>query len=69
MQQSKDTVLSRATDSMGGKRDLKRSIEEFQRALSIWPLDQPCHVAAKTNLAIAKFIPRQIEDKPVSQCT
>ncbi|KAG6373736.1 hypothetical protein JVT61DRAFT_5876 [Boletus reticuloceps] len=50
----------------GGKRDLQRSIEAFQRALNSCPLEHPCRAAAQANLAIAKSIFCQVEDAYVS---
>ncbi|KAF8138812.1 TPR-like protein [Boletus edulis] len=50
----------------GGKRDLQRSIEGFQRALNSCPLEHPCRAAAQANLAMAKFIFCQVEDAYVS---
>ncbi|KAF8125430.1 CHAT domain-containing protein [Boletus edulis] len=50
----------------GGKQELERSIAEFERALSICPLDHPCRAAAQSNLAMAKFILCQVEDVDVS---
>ncbi|KAI9566383.1 hypothetical protein HD554DRAFT_1189325 [Boletus coccyginus] len=49
-----------------GKRDLEYSIDEFERALSICPLDHPCLAAAQSNLAMAKFILCQVEDTEAS---
>jgi tetratricopeptide (TPR) repeat protein len=46
----------------GEKRDLERSIEDFERALSICPLDDPCRAASQSNLATAKFIHYQVGD-------
>ena len=46
----------------GEKRDLERSIEQFECALDICPLDHPCHAAALSNLAKAKFICCQVDD-------
>ncbi|KAI9566935.1 TPR-like protein [Boletus coccyginus] len=45
----------------GQKQDLERSIEQFELALSICPLDHPCIAAARSNLAMAKFILCQAE--------
>ncbi|KAF8552263.1 hypothetical protein OG21DRAFT_1486344 [Imleria badia] len=50
----------------GGKRDLERSIEEFERALSVCALDDPCRAAAQSNLAMAKFIHCQVENTDTS---
>ncbi|KAF8132353.1 TPR-like protein [Boletus edulis] len=46
----------------GEKRDLERSVAEFERALNICPVDHPCRAAAQSNLAMAKFILCQVED-------
>ncbi|KAI9573138.1 CHAT domain-containing protein [Boletus coccyginus] len=46
----------------GEKRDLERSIEQFESALSICPLDHRCLAAAQSNLAMVKFILCQVED-------
>ncbi|KAG6371295.1 TPR-like protein [Boletus reticuloceps] len=46
----------------GGKRDLERSVAEFERALNNCPLDHPCRAAAQSNLAMAKLILCQVED-------
>ncbi|KAI9462573.1 CHAT domain-containing protein [Boletus coccyginus] len=48
------------------KRDLECSIEQFESALSICPLDHPCLAAAQSNLAMAKFILCQVEDTNAS---
>ncbi|KAI9574317.1 CHAT domain-containing protein [Boletus coccyginus] len=45
----------------GKKQDLARSIEQFELALSVCPLDHPCIAAARSNLAMAKFILCQAE--------
>ena len=50
----------------GEKRDLERAVGEFERALSMCPLDHPCRAAAQSNLAMAKFILCQAEDMDVS---
>ncbi|KAG6376580.1 hypothetical protein JVT61DRAFT_1558 [Boletus reticuloceps] len=46
----------------GEKRDLERSVAEFERALNNCPLDHPCRAAAQSNLAMAKLILCQVED-------
>ncbi|KAF8443849.1 hypothetical protein L210DRAFT_3643442 [Boletus edulis BED1] len=46
----------------GEKRDLERSVAEFERALNHCPVDHPCRAAAQSNLAMAKFILCQVED-------
>ncbi|KAG6376833.1 hypothetical protein JVT61DRAFT_1859 [Boletus reticuloceps] len=46
----------------GGKRDLERSVAEFEQALNNCPLDHPCRAAAQSNLAMAKLIFCQVED-------
>ena len=48
------------------RQDLERSIQEFERALSICPLGHPCRAAAESNLATAKFIFCQVENMDVS---
>ncbi|KAF8431415.1 CHAT domain-containing protein [Boletus edulis BED1] len=50
----------------GGKRDLERSITEFERALNNCPLDHPCRAAVQSNLALAKLILCQVEDTVTS---
>ncbi|KAF8553218.1 hypothetical protein OG21DRAFT_1274070 [Imleria badia] len=50
----------------GRKQDLERSIEEFERALRVCPLDHPCRAAAQSNLAMAIFILCQNEDTDAS---
>ncbi|KAG1732626.1 CHAT domain-containing protein [Suillus paluster] len=37
-------------------RDLEQSIKHFERASDLCPVDHPCHPAALSNLATAKFI-------------
>ncbi|KAG6372436.1 hypothetical protein JVT61DRAFT_7533 [Boletus reticuloceps] len=44
------------------KRDLERSIAEFERALSASPLNHPSRAAAQSNLATAKLILCQVEN-------
>ena len=46
----------------GGKRDLKRSIAQYERALGTCPSDHPCRAAAQSNLAMVRFILCQVED-------
>ncbi|KAG6370013.1 hypothetical protein JVT61DRAFT_12531 [Boletus reticuloceps] len=46
----------------GGKRDLERSVAEFEQALNNCPVDHPCRAAAQSNLAMAKLILCQVED-------
>ena len=46
----------------GEKWDLECSIEDFERALRICPLDHPCRAPAQSNLAMAKFILCQVEN-------
>ncbi|KAG6376816.1 hypothetical protein JVT61DRAFT_1842 [Boletus reticuloceps] len=46
----------------GGKRDLERSVAEFEQALNNCPVDHPCRAAALSNLAMAKLILCQVED-------
>ncbi|KAI9573099.1 CHAT domain-containing protein [Boletus coccyginus] len=48
------------------KRDLECSIEQFELALSVCPLDHPCLAAAQSNLSMAKFILCQVEDANAS---
>ncbi|KAG6371216.1 hypothetical protein JVT61DRAFT_9840 [Boletus reticuloceps] len=50
----------------GGKQELEHSIAEFERALSICPLNHPCRAGAQSNLAMAKFILCQVEDVDAS---
>ncbi|KAF8548819.1 hypothetical protein OG21DRAFT_1422363, partial [Imleria badia] len=50
----------------GENRELKRSIEQFERALDICPLDHPCRAAAQSNLALAKLINHRADDAEVS---
>ncbi|KAF8133237.1 TPR-like protein [Boletus edulis] len=50
----------------GGKRDLERSVTEFERALNNCPLDHPCRAAVQSNLALAKLILCQVEDTVTS---
>ncbi|KAI9569442.1 CHAT domain-containing protein [Boletus coccyginus] len=59
------SALSRYREC-GDKRDLEHSAEEFERALSICPLDDPCLAVAQSNLAMAKFILCQVEDTNAS---
>jgi hypothetical protein len=58
--------LSHDIESTGRKQDLERSLEEFERAHNIYPLDHPCRAAAESNLAMAKFILYQVEDTDAS---
>ncbi|KAG6371210.1 hypothetical protein JVT61DRAFT_9834 [Boletus reticuloceps] len=46
----------------GEKRDLERSIAEFERALNNCSVDHPCRTAAQSNLAMAKLILCLVED-------
>ncbi|KAF8132583.1 CHAT domain-containing protein [Boletus edulis] len=46
----------------GGKRDLERSIAEFERALNICLPNHPCRPAAQSNLATAKLILCRVDD-------
>ncbi|KAF8436587.1 CHAT domain-containing protein [Boletus edulis BED1] len=46
----------------GGKRDLERSIAEFERALNTCLPNHPCRAAAQSNLATAKLILCRVED-------
>ncbi|KAF8444060.1 hypothetical protein L210DRAFT_833797, partial [Boletus edulis BED1] len=46
----------------GGKRDLDRSIAEFERAFNICLPNHPCRAAAQSNLAMAKFILCRVDD-------
>ncbi|KAG6370032.1 hypothetical protein JVT61DRAFT_12551 [Boletus reticuloceps] len=46
----------------GEKRDLERSVAEFERALNNCPVDHPCRAAAQSNLAMAKLILCWVED-------
>ncbi|KAF8436540.1 CHAT domain-containing protein [Boletus edulis BED1] len=50
----------------GERRDLERSVAEFEQALNICALDHPCHAAAQSNLATAKFILCQVDDTNAS---
>ncbi|KAI9573121.1 TPR-like protein [Boletus coccyginus] len=50
----------------GEKRDLERSIEQFEHALSICPLDHSCLAAAQSNLAMVKLILCQAEHMDAS---
>ncbi|KAG6372069.1 hypothetical protein JVT61DRAFT_8778 [Boletus reticuloceps] len=50
----------------GGKKDLERSITAFEWALGACPPNHPCRAAAQSNLAMAKFILCQVEDRDVS---
>ncbi|KAF8127388.1 hypothetical protein EV363DRAFT_1344622 [Boletus edulis] len=46
----------------GEKRDLERSVAEFERALNNCPVDHPCRAAAQSNLAMAKLILCRVKD-------
>ncbi|KAI9567762.1 CHAT domain-containing protein [Boletus coccyginus] len=48
------------------RRDLECSVEQFESALSVCPLDHPCLAAAQSNLAMAKFIICQVENTNAS---
>ncbi|KAF8436624.1 CHAT domain-containing protein [Boletus edulis BED1] len=50
----------------GGKRDLERSIAEFERALNACLPNHPCRAAARSNLATAKFIFCRVNDTTAS---
>ncbi|KAF8421523.1 hypothetical protein L210DRAFT_3654453 [Boletus edulis BED1] len=50
----------------GEKRDLQRSVAEFERALNTCPPNHPCRAAAQSNLATAKFILCQVDDTNAS---
>ncbi|KAG6373193.1 hypothetical protein JVT61DRAFT_6813 [Boletus reticuloceps] len=50
----------------GGKPNLERSINHFDRAIGICPLDHACLAAAQANLAQAKLILSQVEGTDVS---
>ncbi|KAF8135605.1 TPR-like protein [Boletus edulis] len=50
----------------GGKRDLERSIAEFERALNACLQNHPCRAAAQSNLATAKFILCRVDDTNAS---
>ncbi|KAF8436583.1 CHAT domain-containing protein [Boletus edulis BED1] len=50
----------------GERRDLERSVTEFERALNICALDHPCRAAAQSNLATAKSILCQVDDMNAS---
>ncbi|KAG6373234.1 TPR-like protein [Boletus reticuloceps] len=50
----------------GGKPNLERSINQFDRALGICPLDHGCLAAAQANLAMAKLILSEVEGTDVS---
>ncbi|KAF8436571.1 CHAT domain-containing protein [Boletus edulis BED1] len=50
----------------GERRDLERSVAEFERALDTCGLNHPCHAAAQSNLATAKFILCQVDDTNAS---
>jgi tetratricopeptide (TPR) repeat protein len=50
----------------GEKRDLEHSIAEFERALSICPLEHPCRAAAQANLAMVNLVLCQVEDMATS---
>ncbi|KAG6370035.1 hypothetical protein JVT61DRAFT_9866 [Boletus reticuloceps] len=50
----------------GGKRDLERSIAEFERALNTCLPNHPCRAAAQSNLAMAKFILCRVDDTNAS---
>ncbi|KAF8444075.1 CHAT domain-containing protein [Boletus edulis BED1] len=50
----------------GGKRDLERSIAEFERALNICLPNHPCRAAAQSNLVMAKFILCRVDDTNAS---
>ncbi|KAI9573087.1 TPR-like protein [Boletus coccyginus] len=50
----------------GEKRDLERSIEQFELALSVRPLNHPSFAATQSNLGMAKFILCQVEDMNAS---
>ncbi|KAF8121583.1 CHAT domain-containing protein [Boletus edulis] len=46
----------------GERRDLERSVADFERALNNCPLNHPCRAAAQSNLATAKLILCQVAD-------
>ncbi|KAF8121610.1 TPR-like protein [Boletus edulis] len=46
----------------GEKRDLERSIAEFERALNTCLPNHPCRAAVQSNLATAKFILCRVDD-------
>ncbi|KAG6371303.1 hypothetical protein JVT61DRAFT_9773 [Boletus reticuloceps] len=50
----------------GEKRDLERSVAEFELALNNCPVDHPCRAAAQSNLAMVKVILYQVEDRSAS---
>ncbi|KAG6371098.1 hypothetical protein JVT61DRAFT_10639 [Boletus reticuloceps] len=50
----------------GERRDLERSVAEFERALNTCALNHPCRAAAQSNLATAKFILCQVDDTNTS---
>ncbi|KAG6371090.1 hypothetical protein JVT61DRAFT_10630 [Boletus reticuloceps] len=50
----------------GERRDLERSVAEFEQALNICALNHPCRAAAQSNLATAKFILCQVDDMSAS---
>ncbi|KAN0086141.1 CHAT domain containing protein [Tylopilus felleus] len=47
----------------GEKQYLEHSIQEFERALNVCPVDHPCRAAAQCNLALAKSVLHQVEDR------
>ncbi|KAF8132587.1 CHAT domain-containing protein [Boletus edulis] len=49
-----------------GKRDLERSIAEYERALNTCLPNHPCRAAAQSNLATAKFILCRVDDTNAS---
>ncbi|KAF8129530.1 TPR-like protein [Boletus edulis] len=50
----------------GERRDLERSIAEFERALDTCQPNHPCRAAAQSNLATAKFILCWVDDTNAS---
>ncbi|KAF8436628.1 CHAT domain-containing protein [Boletus edulis BED1] len=50
----------------GEKRDLERSIAEFERALNTCLPNHPCRATAQSNLATAKFILCRVDDTNTS---
>jgi len=50
----------------GERHDLERSIEQFELALTVCPMDHPCLAATQSNLGMAKFIHCRVEDTNAS---
>ncbi|KAG6371184.1 hypothetical protein JVT61DRAFT_9806 [Boletus reticuloceps] len=50
----------------GERRDLERSVADFERALNACAPNHPCRAAAQSNLATAEFILCQVDDTNAS---